>query len=62
MTNTTTDLNVIPYDDKELIAFEDADDAINMLFMLHKSILMKDAKGSTREVTYLDSQLSDEVL
>jgi hypothetical protein len=62
MKNTTTNLNVIPYDDKELIAFKDADDAINMLFMLHKSILLKDVKGTTSEVTYLFSQLLDKVL
>jgi hypothetical protein len=62
MMNTTTNSNVIPYDDKKLIAFEDADNAINMLFMLHKSILLKDAKGTTSEVTYLGSQVSDEVL
>jgi hypothetical protein len=60
--NTTTNSNIIPYDDKELIAFEDdADNAINMLFMLCKSILLKDAKGTTSEVTYLGSQVSDEV-
>ncbi len=62
MTNTTTDSNIIPYDDKELIAFEDADNQINMLFMLHESILLKDAKGTMSEVTYLGSQLSDKVL
>jgi hypothetical protein len=61
MRNTTTNLNVIPYDDKELIAFKDADNAINMLFMLHKCILLKDAKGTVSEVTYLGSQLLDEV-
>jgi hypothetical protein len=48
MMDTTTDSNIIPYDDKELIAFEDTDNAINMLFMLHESILLKDAKGTTR--------------
>jgi hypothetical protein len=62
MTDTTTNLNIIPYDDKELSAFEDTDDAINMLFMLHESILFKDVKGTTSEVTYLGSQLLDEVL
>jgi hypothetical protein len=62
MTDTTTNAKVIPYDDKELIAFEDTDNAINMLFMLHKSILLKDAKGTPSEVTYLGSQLFDEVL
>ncbi len=55
MTNTATNSKIIHYDDKELIAFEDADNAINMLFMLHKSILLKDAKGTTSEVTYLGS-------
>jgi hypothetical protein len=62
MTNTTTDSNVIPYDDEELIAFEDANDAINMLFMLHESILLKDAKRTTSEVICLGSQLLDKVL
>ncbi len=62
MTDTTTNSNVIPYDDEELIDFEDTDDAINMLFMLHESILLKDATGSTSEVTYLGSQLLDKVL
>jgi hypothetical protein len=61
-TNTTTDSNVIHYDDKEPIAFEDADNVINMLFMLHKSILLKDAKGTTSEVTYLGSQLLGKIL
>jgi hypothetical protein len=60
--DTTTDSNIITYDDKELIAFEDTDDAINVLFMLHESILLKDAKGTTSEVTYLGSQLLDKVL
>ncbi len=32
-----------------------------MLFMLHESILLKDEKGTTSEVTYLGSQLLDEV-
>ncbi len=45
--DTTTDSNIIPYDDEERIAFEDTDDAINMLFMLHESILLKDAKETT---------------
>ena len=62
MMNTTTNSNIIPYDDKELIAFEDANNAINMLFMLHKSILLKDAKETTSEVIYLGSQLSDKDL
>ncbi len=30
--------------------------------MLHESILLKDAKGTTSEVTYLGSQLLDKVL
>jgi hypothetical protein len=62
MMDTTTNSNVIPYDDKELITSEDTDDAINMLFMLHESIHLKDAKGTTSEVTYLGSQLLDKVL
>jgi hypothetical protein len=40
MMDTTPDSNFIPYDDKELIAFEDTDDAITMLFILHESILL----------------------
>jgi len=62
MTNTTTNLNVIHYDDKVLNAFEDANNVINIIFMLHTSILLKDAKGTTSEVIYLGSQLSDKVL
>jgi hypothetical protein len=38
MMDTTTSSNIIPYDEEELIAFEDTDDAINMIFMIHKSI------------------------
>jgi hypothetical protein len=30
MMKTTTNLNIIPYDEKELIAFKDADNAFNM--------------------------------
>jgi hypothetical protein len=30
--------------------------------MIHESILLKDAKGTTGEVTYLGSQLLDKVL
>ena len=62
MMDTTTNSNVIPYDDKELITSEDTDDAINMLFMLHESILLKDTKGTTSIITYLGSQLLDKVL
>ncbi len=62
MTDTTTNSNIIPYDDKELIAFVDTDNAINMLFMIHESILLKVTKGTTSEVTYLGSQLLDKVL
>jgi hypothetical protein len=61
MMDTTTNSNIIPYDDKELIAFEDTDDAINMILMLHESILLKDAKGTKNEVTYLGSQLLDKI-
>ncbi len=62
MTNTTTNSKINTYDDKKLIAFEYTGDAIYMLFMLHESILLKDAKGTTSEVTYLGSQLLDKVL
>jgi hypothetical protein len=62
MTDTTTDSNITPYDDKVLIAFEDTDNGINILFMIQESILLKDAKGTTSEVTYLGSQLLDKVL
>ncbi len=31
--DTTINSNIIPYDDEELIAFEDTDNAINMLFI-----------------------------
>jgi hypothetical protein len=62
MTDTTTNSNIIPYDDEELIAFEDTDDVIEMLFMPHESIHLKDAKVTTSEVTYLGSQLLNKVL
>jgi hypothetical protein len=62
MMDTTTSSNNIPYDDKELIAFENTDDVINMLFMLHESILLKDAKGTTHKVTNLGSHILDKVL
>jgi hypothetical protein len=62
MTYTTTNSNIIPYDDKVLIAIEDTDNAINMLFMIHESILYKNAKETTSEVTYFGSQLLDKVL
>jgi hypothetical protein len=62
MMDTTTSSNITLYDDKELIAFEDTDNGINMLFMIQESILLKDAKGTTSEVTYLGSQLLDKVL
>jgi hypothetical protein len=47
---------------KKLITFEDTDSAIDMLFMLDESILSKDAKGATSEITYLGSELLDKVL
>jgi hypothetical protein len=62
MMDTTANLSIIPFDDEELIAFENTDDAVNMLFMLCGSILLNNAKGTTSEVIYLGLQLLDEVL
>jgi hypothetical protein len=62
MTDTTTDSNIISYVDNELIAFQDTGNEINMLFMLHESILLKDTKGTTSIITLLGSQLLDKVL
>ena len=57
--------NVIPFESQELAdgSLDDSDDnAINMLFMLHENIILKDGKGITQEVSYLGPQFSDEIL
>ncbi len=57
--------NVIPFESQELVddSLDDSDnDAINMLFMLHENIILKDGKGITQEVSYLGLQFSDEIL
>ncbi len=48
-------LNTIPFDDDEVQPIQASEDEeeINMLFMLNETILFKDGKGITREVTYL---------
>ncbi len=68
--NTVTDSaseasNVILFESEELVvgSIDDSDDdAINMLFMLHKNIILKYGKGITREVAYLGPQFSDKIL
>jgi hypothetical protein len=59
--------NIIPYDSQELssISFDesdDDDDIINMFFMLNETVILKDCKGITWEVTYLGPQYSGEIL
>jgi hypothetical protein len=47
---TSKPSNTIPFESRELSAdpLDDADDnAINMLFMLHENIILKDGKGIT---------------
>ncbi len=62
--NTVTNLasetskpsNIISFESQELSAdsLNDADNnAINMLFMLHENIVLKDGKGITQVVMYL---------
>ncbi len=56
--------NTIPFDDDKVQptqALEDEEE-INMLFMLNETILFKDRKGLTREVTYLRPNFSEGVL
>jgi hypothetical protein len=69
VTNLTSETikhsTIIPFESQELSAdsLNDADnDAINMLFMLHEKIILKDGKEITQEVTYLGPQYSDEIL
>jgi hypothetical protein len=40
----------------------DDDEEINMLFMINETVLFKDGKGITQEVTYLGPTLSDGIL
>jgi hypothetical protein len=57
--------NIIPFESQELFtdSLNDAEDnTINMLFMLHENIILKDSKGITREVMYLGPQYWDEIL
>ena len=57
--------HIIPFESQEFVddSLDDSeDDAINMLFMIHENIIMRDGKGITREVTYLGPQFSDEIL
>ena len=69
VTNLTSDpskpSNIIPFESQELSAdsLVDADNnAINMLFMPHENIILKDGKGITQEVTCLGPQYLDEFL
>ncbi len=56
--------NTISFDDDEVQPIQASEDEeeINMLFMLNETILFKDRKGITREVTYLGPNLSEGVL
>ncbi len=56
--------NTIPFDDDKVQPIQASQDEeeINMLFMLNETILFKDGKGITREVTYLGPNLSGGVL
>jgi hypothetical protein len=69
VTNLTSETskpsNIIPFESQEQSAdslHDTDDDTINMLFMLHENIILKDGKGITQEVTYLGPQYSDEIL
>ncbi len=65
ISETSKPSNIIPFETQELStdSLNDAyDNTINMLFMLHKNILLKDSKGITQEVTYLGPQYLDEIL
>jgi hypothetical protein len=56
-------LSPLPASLLQKLQFDDTDDdAINMLLMLHKNIILKDGKGITRDVTCLRPQFSDEIL
>ena len=56
--------NIIPFDNVKVQPIQASEDEeeINMLFMLDETILFKDEKGITREVTYLGPNLSEGVL
>jgi hypothetical protein len=56
--------NTIPFDDNKVQPIQASQDEekINMIFMLNETILFKDGKGITREVTYLGPNLSERVL
>jgi hypothetical protein len=49
------DSNIIPFNDNGVQPGIDGDgnDKINMLFMINKTVIFKDSKGITQEVTYL---------
>ncbi len=54
---------MIPFDDDEVHASADeSDDDIKMLFMLNETIVFKDGKGLTPQVTYLGPHILDKVL
>jgi hypothetical protein len=59
---TSKPLNTIPFESQELStdSLDNSDnDAINMSFMLHENIFLKDDKGITQEGMYLGPQYSD---
>jgi hypothetical protein len=55
--------NVIPFDDNEVQPGTDKDDdkQINMLFMINETVIFKNGKGITQEVTYLGPVLTEEL-
>ena len=54
---------MILFDDDEVHASADeSDDDINTLLMLNETIVFKDGKGLTRQVTYLGPHILDKVL
>jgi hypothetical protein len=62
---TSKPSNIIPFESEALSddSLDDTDNnPINMLFMLHETIILKDGKGITPEVTYLGPQYLDEIL
>jgi hypothetical protein len=61
--DNTLGSNVILFDDDEVHASADeSDDDIDTLFMFNETIVFKDGKGLTRQVTYLGPHILDKVL
>ncbi len=58
------DANIIPFNDNEVqpVTDEVDDGQINMSFMINKTVIFKDGKGITQEITYLGPVLTDGIL